>query len=135
MDRIRFFPCLLNCLILGRARPSTETYLDMVYLIKVKFSLVPIQSFADRKARKLFEAGKVEKGTKWAGIKKIVLRKLDMLHYAAELKDMASPPGNCLEALTRDLLGYHSIRINGQWRIVFRWTTSGPSEVRVTDYH
>jgi len=58
-----------------------------------------------------------------------------MLDYAAASSDLASPPGNRLEALRGDLAGFHSVRINDQWRIVFRWTPSGPTEVDVRDYH
>ena len=58
-----------------------------------------------------------------------------MLHYAARLDDLKAPPGNRLEALSGELKGYHSIRINEQWRIVFRWTDAGPVETRITDYH
>lgn len=58
-----------------------------------------------------------------------------MLDYAAVLSDQASPPGNRLEALKGDLRGMHSIRVNDQWRIVFRWTPFGPEQVDVVDYH
>ncbi len=58
-----------------------------------------------------------------------------MLEYAARLTDLASPPGNRLEALKRSLAGSHSIRINDQWRVVFRWTDSGPADVDIRDYH
>ncbi len=58
-----------------------------------------------------------------------------MVHYAFKLSDLRSPPGNRLEALKGRLEGSHSIRINGQWRIVFEWSADGPSRVRVTDYH
>ncbi len=58
-----------------------------------------------------------------------------MLDYAQVLADLASPPGNRLEALRGDLTGFHSIRINEQWRVVFRWTKAGPSEVDIRDYH
>ncbi len=62
-------------------------------------------------------------------------RKLDMLDYSEKLSDLASPPGNQLEALKGDLKGFHSIRINDQWRVVFRWTGAGPGEVDIRDYH
>lgn len=62
-------------------------------------------------------------------------RKLDMLDYASEITDLASPPGNRLEALKGDLAGFHSIRVNDQWRVVFRWTASGPADVDIRDYH
>ena len=58
-----------------------------------------------------------------------------MLHYAHVLADLKSPPGNKLEELKGNLKSKHSIRINDQWRIIFTWTTSGPSEVKITDYH
>lgn len=58
-----------------------------------------------------------------------------MLHYAEGLRDLASPPGNRLEALKGDLKGRHSIRINDQWRIVFRWTAAGAESVMIADYH
>ncbi|MCK1712308.1 type II toxin-antitoxin system RelE/ParE family toxin [Bradyrhizobium sp. 143] len=55
---------------------------------------------------------------------------------AAEFLDaLKSPPGNRLEALRGDLAGKHSIRINDQWRIVFRWTAACPEDVEITDYH
>ncbi|CUR48285.1 HigB toxin protein [Alloalcanivorax xenomutans] len=62
-------------------------------------------------------------------------RKLAMLHAARELRDLLSPPGNRLEALKGDRLGQHSIRINDQWRICFRWTSVGPEDVEIVDYH
>ena len=54
---------------------------------------------------------------------------------AATLSDLAAPPGNRLEALRGDLAGRHSIRINDQWRVVFRWGQEGPEEVEIVDYH
>lgn len=58
-----------------------------------------------------------------------------MLNTAHDLNDLRVPPGNRLEALKRDLLGCHSIRVNDQWRIVFRWSEGGVHDVTVTDYH
>ena len=65
----------------------------------------------------------------------IARRKLVQLDAAAELSDLMVPPGNRLEALKGDLRGHHSIRINDQWRIIFRWTEAGPEEVEIVDYH
>jgi proteic killer suppression protein len=62
-------------------------------------------------------------------------RKLLYLHDAAELKDLRIPPGNRLEALRGNYKSKHSIRINEQWRIVFRWQGGNAFEVEVTDYH
>ena len=94
-----------------------------------------IQSFSNSETKLFFETEKIGKGVGWRNVAKIVKRKLDMVHYAAKLNDLNSPPGNRLEALLGNLAGYHSIRINDQWRVVFRWTEMGPLEVKVTDYH
>ena len=58
-----------------------------------------------------------------------------MLDYANELRDLASPPGNRLEALRGDLRGLHSIRINDQWRICFRWEDGDAFDVEIVNYH
>jgi proteic killer suppression protein len=65
----------------------------------------------------------------------VVLRKLDMLRAANQLLDLRSPPGNRLEALRGNYAGYHSIRVNDQWRLVFRWESDGAHEVSLLDYH
>ncbi|MFS2150408.1 type II toxin-antitoxin system RelE/ParE family toxin [Rhizobium sp. Rhizsp42] len=66
---------------------------------------------------------------------KAARRKLFMLDNASALSDLLSPPGNQLEKLKRDRAGQHSIRINDQWRICFRWTDAGPENVEIVDYH
>lgn len=63
------------------------------------------------------------------------LRKLDVLNGAHELVDLRSPPGNRLEALKGDWADYYSIRVNDQWRLVFRWDERNAHDVRLTDYH
>ncbi len=68
-------------------------------------------------------------------IRGTALRKLDVLNGAAELSDLRSPPGNRLEALRGDLAGFHSIRVNDQWRILFRWADGDAYDARVVDYH
>jgi len=68
-------------------------------------------------------------------LRRVVVRKLDMLNAAHVLEDLRSPPGNRLEALRGDLAGRHSIRVNDQWRLVFEWTERGPADVKVIDYH
>ena len=62
-------------------------------------------------------------------------RKLDMVEYAEVLGDLRVPPGNRLEALKGDMAGYHSIRINDQWRVVFHWQDGVARNVSVVDYH
>ncbi|NJC88582.1 MAG: type II toxin-antitoxin system RelE/ParE family toxin [Desulfuromonas sp.] len=66
---------------------------------------------------------------------KRALNKLDMLNGAHDVLDLRSPPGNRLEVLGGDLKGFHSIRVNDQWRIVFHWKDGNASEVRLADYH
>jgi toxin HigB-1 len=96
---------------------------------------VAIQTFARRDVEAFFLTGRAPRGEGWAAAATITKRKLDMLDYAAALGDLASPPGNRLEALRGDLKGLHSIRINDQWRLVFRWTAEGPANVDICDYH
>lgn len=94
-----------------------------------------IVSFADKTAESFFVQGRLHKGVGWRNVRTIVRRKLDVLHYAANLSDLKAPPGNRLEALRGDLRGLFSIRINDQWRIIFTWTDAGPAEIRIADYH
>jgi len=68
-------------------------------------------------------------------VQRTTARKLDMLNAATVLQDLAAPPGNRLEALRGNWKGRHSIRVNDQWRILFRWTASGPADVQLLDYH
>ena len=58
-----------------------------------------------------------------------------MVNNAGVLADLKSPPGNRREALRGTFVGRHSVRINDEWRIVFRWTETGPDEVEIVDYH
>ena len=94
-----------------------------------------IQSFGNKETRDFFENAKSGKRVGWASVSSLVLRKLDMIHYASILEDLLCPPGNRLERLKGDLVGFYSVRVNDKWRIVFKWTSSGPSEVAVVDYH
>jgi proteic killer suppression protein len=66
---------------------------------------------------------------------KVAARKLDLLDSVVTLDELRVPPGNRLEALTRDRGGQHSIRINDQYRICFVWTDAGPEQVEIVDYH
>jgi len=68
-------------------------------------------------------------------IHELALYKLDVINAAQSLDDLRSPPGNKLEPLKGDFKGHHSIRINSQWRIVFRWETGGAHDVQIMDYH
>ena len=79
-------------------------------------------------------AGRAPKGFP-AEILRSAQRRLRAIDAAAVLDDLRSPPGNHLEALSRDRAGQHSIRINDQWRICFRWTEAGVEDVEIVDYH
>ena len=90
-----------------------------------------ILSFACSETETLFTTNTT---TKFTSIHSPATRKLGMLHAAAQLKDLKSPPGNRLHPLTKDREGQHSISINDQFRICFVWTDSGPANVEITDY-
>ena len=92
-----------------------------------------IVSFADRDTEALFH-GRFSRRL-GADIQRSAQRKLRLVHQAVQLTDLFAPPGNRLEALQGNRLGQHSIRINDQWRICFRWTKAGPEDVSITDYH
>ena len=95
-----------------------------------------IISFGDRATEDLYHARPTPRARRLPNdIAGLVLVKLDMLDSAAALLDLASPPGNRLEALKGDLKGSYSIRVNDQWRIVFRWKHNNAHDVRLTDYH
>lgn len=91
-----------------------------------------IKSFGCAETQALFETGKSKR---WSQIVDVAARKLGQLNASSELRDLRSPPGNRLEALSGDRAGQHSIRINAQWRLCFRWTDAGPEEVEIVDYH
>lgn len=90
-----------------------------------------IESFADAETEKVWRTGKT-KGSPPASVTK---RKLAMLDTAAKLDDLSIPPGNRLEKLKGDRAGQHSIRINDQYRLCFRWHDGNVYEVELTDYH
>ena len=91
-----------------------------------------IRSFADKKTEALFRDERVKE---FQGIARAAKRKLEMLDAASRLDDLKGPPGNRLEALSGDLSGFHSIRINDQWRLIFVWRDDGACEVEIIDYH
>lgn len=90
-----------------------------------------IRSFADRDTERLFGDEDVRR---FRAIERVARRKLLLLDAVTRLDDVRSPPGNRLEALKGDRSGQHSIRINDQWRICFRWN-DGAEAVEIVDYH
>jgi len=91
-----------------------------------------IRSFGDKDTEVLF-GGRCPR--KWLALRARAERKLAMLHAARTLEFLRSPPGNRLEALTGDRKGQHSIRINEQWRVCFRWSDGDAHDVEIVDYH
>ncbi len=92
-----------------------------------------IRSFKDKETEIVFERNFSKKLPH--DIHRVALRKLLMLHHAAQLMDLASPPANHLEALKGNRSGQYSIRINRQWRICFKWKNNNAYEVEIVDYH
>lgn len=95
-----------------------------------------IVSFGNRTTSDLFHGISSSRVRRLSNqIKESALYKLDVLNAAQSLEDLKSPPGNRLEALKSDFAGFHSIRINNQWRIVFRWQDLSAHDVEIIDYH
>ena len=92
-----------------------------------------IRDFADKEAEKIW--GGTPSRRLPADIQTVARRKLRMLNNATTLDDLRVPPANRLEALKGDLKGQHSIRINDQWRICFRWMAGDAHGVEIVDYH
>ncbi|MCK1384186.1 type II toxin-antitoxin system RelE/ParE family toxin [Bradyrhizobium sp. 21] len=93
-----------------------------------------IRSFKGKFAETILQGRMVPKGFP-ADLAKVARRKMIMVDAADFLGALNSPPGNRLEALRGELAGKHSIRINDQWRIVFKWTDAGAEDVEIVDYH
>ena len=92
-----------------------------------------IKSFRDKDTQRVFERQRVPR---WSvELQRATLRKLLILDAAETLNDLRSPPGNRLEKLAANRAGQHSIRINEQWRICFRWRDGDAYEVEIADYH
>ena len=95
-----------------------------------------IASFGDRATEDLYHGRPTVRARRFPrDVVVAALMKLDSLSGAASMRDLRSPPGNRLEALKGELKGWHSIRVNDQWRLVFRWQGNDAHKVRLTDYH
>ncbi len=95
-----------------------------------------IQSFKDKRTEDLYHGNSSNRLRHLSAELRIAaLNKLDMIQAAIELIDLRSPPGNRFEALAGDLKGWFSIRVNDQWRIIFRWKDRSAYDVQLIDYH
>jgi proteic killer suppression protein len=91
-----------------------------------------IRSFGDRRTGALFRDEFVRQ---FQGIARPAKRKLEAVNAASRLVDLTVPPSNRLEKLKGDLKDFHSIRVNDQWRVIFKWSDGEPHDVRIVDYH
>ena len=96
------------------------------------YNSIVIKSFRSKEAEQLHARQQVKR---FRGFERVAQRKLRQLDTAAELRDLAAPPGNRWEALKGDREGQHSIRINDQWRICFVWRDGDAYDVEIVDYH
>jgi len=91
-----------------------------------------IRSFGDRATEALFGDEFVRQ---FQGIARVAKRKLEAINAANRLEDLTVPPSNRLEKLKGDLRDFQSIRINDQWRVIFKWIDGEAHQVRIVDYH
>ena len=95
-----------------------------------------IASFGDQATSDLYHGVQSRRARAFpADVVPVALRKLDMVNAARTLLDLRSPPGNRLERLRGNWRGFHSVRVNEQWRVIFRWAEGAAHDVRLLDYH
>jgi proteic killer suppression protein len=99
----------------------------------LRYPLAVLRSFRDRDTERVWQRLAVR--TLGPDVQRAALRKLLIMDAAESVQDLRVPPGNRLEKLQGGRSGQHSVRINDQWRICFRWTAAGPEDVEITDYH
>ncbi len=92
-----------------------------------------ILSFGDKETKKIWEGERIKKLS--MELQEIARRKLRMLNNSQDLKDLLIPPANRLEKLSGNLKGFYSIRINNQWRVIFKWQSGNAKDVEIIDYH
>lgn len=92
-----------------------------------------IVSFGNKETEKIWQGQRVSKIP--LTVQEVGRRKLRMINNAVDLADMRIPPANRLEKLSGDLKNFYSVRINDQWRVIFKWNAGNASEVEIPDYH
>ncbi|HUT44218.1 MAG TPA: type II toxin-antitoxin system RelE/ParE family toxin [Desulfobacterales bacterium] len=112
-----------------------EFYLEIAWI--PCYCVFMIQSFKNKGTEDIFNglSSKIARKICPKNLWKIAARKLDQIDSVLSLDELRIPPGNRLEALTRNRAGQYSVRINDQYRICFKWSETGPIEVEITDYH
>lgn len=117
----------------GECRAARPPSLTLCVISASRYHGGVLRSFRDKTAEAIWERQHVRKMA--PEVQRAALRKLLMLDAAESLDDLRVPPGNRLEKLHGDRAGQHSIRVNDQWRLCFRWTDAGPEDVEIVDYH
>lgn len=98
----------------------------------MRYYTVVIVSFKDTDTQAIAHGRRVKR---FVNIESLARRKLRQLQIAGQLSDLRVPPGNRLEALKGNRAGQHSVRVNDQFRVCFRWTAAGAEDVEIVDYH
>ena len=98
-----------------------------------RYNMEVIKTFKDKHAQQFYTTGKSKKLS--ADLLQRARRRLEYIDFATCLDDLKIPPSNRLHALTRDRAGQHSISINDQWRICFRFDNGDAYDIEITDYH
>jgi proteic killer suppression protein len=117
---LSLFPNVLCCIVT----------LDVINVMRHHFSM--IISYKCKDTEKLASGRRVRR---FVSFERVALRKIRQLQAASQLDDLKVPPGNMLEPLHGDRQGQHSIRINRQFRVCFRWSNAGAEDVEIVDYH
>ena len=123
-------PC---CTILRGTAVSACLPITLDVIIVLRYYQIVIRSFRDKETEKIFQ--RLGSRRLPEDIQRIALRKLVIIDAAESVADLHLPPGNRLEKLSGNREGEHSIRINDQWRICFRWSDGHASDVEIADYH
>jgi proteic killer suppression protein len=119
---------------IAECRPLRSVpYIRLTYIDTPSILFLMIRTWADREAEKIF-SNEVSRRL-GAQVSKVARRKLKMLNAATNVTDLRVPPGNRLEALKGDRKGQHSIRVNDQYRVCFRWRNGDAFDVEIVDYH
>jgi toxin HigB-1 len=117
--------------------PPSITRVSVATDYVFRYTTKVIASFRDKGTEDLFDGRDTKQARKVcpSGLVRVARRKLDQLNQAAALGDLHAPPSNRLEKLKGERGGQHSIRINDQWRVCFRWANSGAEDVEIVGYH